>query len=197
MKNFLMALAQFQRECPSLNLDSVGGKSERSKYTYRYMSLGNIKGTIQPAMTAAGLVFYSLPTGENSLRAYLYHAESGEGVETEFTMRPERGGPQGVGSVLSYMRRYALVSMLDLVAETDDDGQAAMGKAPAGGKTQKPPQVALLPEGRMSDDLLKAGEWDGTIQGDTIRLKGKSGAFRAWRLGDKDLEYVRQAMAKK
>jgi hypothetical protein len=38
---------------------------------------------------------------------------------------------QGVGSALTYSRRYALCSVMNLVADEDDDGQAA--KAPSAG----------------------------------------------------------------
>jgi hypothetical protein len=36
--------------------------------------------------------------------------------------------PQGLGSAITYSRRYGLLLVLNLVGEEDDDGEAAMGR---------------------------------------------------------------------
>jgi hypothetical protein len=48
---------------------------------------------------------------------------------------PKDATPQQLGSAITYMRRYALCAMLGLVAEPDDDGNAA--SAPASGFVSK------------------------------------------------------------
>jgi hypothetical protein len=61
----------------------------------------------------------SSPTLETTLR----HVESGTEVESTMLLLTDRATPQGQGSGITYARRYALVSMLGLTSEYDDDGQ--------------------------------------------------------------------------
>lgn len=49
---------------------------------------------------------------------------SGEWVESVYPVRPTKDDPQGMGSGLTYARRYQLMTVLGLAPE-DDDGQAA------------------------------------------------------------------------
>lgn len=49
---------------------------------------------------------------------------SGEWIEGDFTMTATQNTPQGVGSCLTYARRYALCAMVGIAPE-DDDGETA------------------------------------------------------------------------
>ena len=53
---------------------------------------------------------------------------SGEWVEGRLIMKPVQNTPQGIGSCLTYARRYALSAMVGIAPE-DDDGNAATGKS--------------------------------------------------------------------
>jgi hypothetical protein len=52
---------------------------------------------------------------------------SGEWVQGRIVMKPVKDDPQGIGSCLTYARRYALSAMVGIAPE-DDDGNAATGK---------------------------------------------------------------------
>jgi hypothetical protein len=70
----------------------------------------------------------------------LHHVESGEETFQELGMLPARQDPQGIGSAITYGRRYLLMTMLGLVAD-DDDGNAASRTPPQimrAGQTQSP-----------------------------------------------------------
>lgn len=54
----------------------------------------------------------------------LLHA-SGQWIESAFSIKPDRDGPQQIGSVITYGRRYAIAAMLGITADEDDDGNAA------------------------------------------------------------------------
>lgn len=80
--------------------------------------------------------------------------ESGEWIRSEWPLIADKVTPQGMGSAQTYARRYALLGLLDLVAE-DDDGNQASGvskkaepKAPAPTKEKtgviNPKQRALM-----------------------------------------------------
>jgi hypothetical protein len=52
---------------------------------------------------------------------------SGEWIQGRLSMKPVKADPQGIGSCLTYARRYALSAMVGIAPE-DDDGNAATGK---------------------------------------------------------------------
>ena len=55
---------------------------------------------------------------------------SGEWIEESLTMTAGQNTPQGVGSAITYGRRYGLASMVGIAPE-DDDGNAASAPTPA------------------------------------------------------------------
>ena len=63
---------------------------------------------------------------QNALRTTLEHKESGEFISSVMAM-DATSGPQGNGSQISYFRRYNLLSLLNLEADDEDDGNAAQG----------------------------------------------------------------------
>ena len=52
---------------------------------------------------------------------------SGQRITGGLTMKPVKADPQGIGSTITYARRYALAAMVG-VAPDDDDGNAATGR---------------------------------------------------------------------
>lgn len=52
---------------------------------------------------------------------------SGQWIKGRLAGKPAKADPQGVGSCITYFRRYALQSMVGIAPE-DDDGNAASGK---------------------------------------------------------------------
>jgi|SRR6185437_6577529 len=56
---------------------------------------------------------------------------SGEWKEAETVLYLPKQDPQGQGSAITYMRRYAYLAALGLVTDEDDDGNAASPQAPA------------------------------------------------------------------
>jgi ERF superfamily len=89
-----------------------------------YASLSNILDSIKSPLAASGLTFVQFPDGENGLTTRLMH-ESGEWMEATYPMKPAKSDPQGLGSAITYQRRYSLGAILGLNIDTDDDGNAA------------------------------------------------------------------------
>ena len=69
-----------------------------------------------------------------SLTTILSHA-SGEWISQEMSVPVSKVDPQGAGSALTYMRRYALAAVVGVV-QADDDGNAASN--PTGKVANKP-----------------------------------------------------------
>jgi ERF superfamily len=77
------------------------------------------------------------------LKTVIYHVESGEQISSELLL-PQNTDPQKTGSAITYYRRYALCSLLGIVADEDDDGNATI--APKTNQcTSQNSQPSLLP----------------------------------------------------
>lgn len=109
----------------------VGKISKDAKNPFfknNYATLDNIIDEVRPILSEFGLNILQLPSGdgENIKISTLLMHESGEWLESEpLTMKPVKNDPQGLGSAITYARRYALQSFLSLNTGEDDDGNNA------------------------------------------------------------------------
>jgi len=99
----------------------------------RYADLASVWEACRAALTSNGLSVVQLPLDRHdgcaSLRTVLLHT-SGQYLATTVSARLVKDDAQGLGSALTYLRRYSLAAMVGVVADEDDDGNAA-SKAPA------------------------------------------------------------------
>ena len=115
------ALAKFQSEVsdPNRTKENVFLKS-------KYVTLDSLLQAVRPVLANNGLSFLQVPfTGADvvSVTTMLLH-ESGEWLESDpFTLPLMKKDPQGVGSVVTYARRYSLSSILGVAWDEDDDAQ--------------------------------------------------------------------------
>lgn len=65
-----------------------------------------------------------LGAGHIGLETRLIHAESGQWISSMAVIPLPKNDPQGMGSAITYARRYSLCAMLGIVTE-DDDGEGA------------------------------------------------------------------------
>lgn len=95
---------------------------------YRYLTLDKLHAQVLPRLGALGLVWLTFPTtvgGHPALRYVLRHVESGEEVEDTMPLLLSDQTSQGLGSAITYARRYCLSAVIGLIPEDDDDGAAA------------------------------------------------------------------------
>ena len=119
MKNIYKALANFQQEVPIIHKGTAG-------YGYSYADLTAIFTVINPLLKEHGLGFTQL-VNENSIKTVLFHIESGETLESttnliEGVKLAKMNDFQVLGSQITYIRRYALSSLLGLVTDKYIDG---------------------------------------------------------------------------
>lgn len=123
--------------------------SENPFFKSKYADLGEVWRVVQAAFGPQGLAIVQVPeTQENgavSLTTMLMHS-SGEWVSGTMPVRVVKDDPQGVGSGITYARRYALAAMCGVVAETDDDGEAAMGRNGRNSGSYNQPQAPAAPQ---------------------------------------------------
>jgi hypothetical protein len=68
---------------------------------------------------------------------------SGEWISETVTVRAQKDDPQGLGSALTYLRRYALAAVVGVTATEDDDGNAA--STPANARVSAPASRPYIP----------------------------------------------------
>lgn len=98
-------------------------------FSSKYATLAAVWEACRKALAAQKLgVVQSPGTDEHGLflETILGHA-SGEWISSKLYVTPVKDDPQGIGSAITYARRYALAAMVG-VAPEDDDGEAAMGR---------------------------------------------------------------------
>ncbi len=75
--------------------------------------------------------------GEAAIFTRLKHTPSGQYMQTTAPLSFKSGDPQAQGSAITYMKRYAYVAILDLLVDTDDDGNLANDLGPVADKKKE------------------------------------------------------------
>jgi hypothetical protein len=92
-----------------------------------YASLESvIDATKQALLDQDVVVLQGLSTDGQVLETRLQH-KSGEFIETDVKMLLSKNDMQGLGSAITYARRYALAAVMN-ISQADDDGNVASGK---------------------------------------------------------------------
>lgn len=130
----------------------------------KYADLGAIIETAKPVLPQHGLSYSQHPCGEGGrigVETILMHS-SGEWLSSRIEMDAvdERGksAAQVAGSIITYLRRYALAAALGIYADEDNDGNAPA--KPRATKTAEPSPPAQssaptkTPEKRARDHMF-------------------------------------------
>lgn len=125
----------------------------------KYADLSAVWDAAREPLTKNGLSVVQLPGFENgvvTLTTVLLH-ESGEWLSAPAGAPIAKADAQGVGSCISYLRRYALASVVGIVAE-DDDGNAATQGRQSKAPPKENPGVSEDGQIRLPG---KPEQWDG------------------------------------
>ena len=136
-----IALAKAQSENGTVHKDA-----KNPFFKSNYASLAQVWETVRPALTANGLSVVQLPSQDASgyyVESMLIHS-SGQWIKCRTYMKPVKDDPQGIGSLISYARRYALQSLV-MVCPDDDDGELAMGRSTSVPQARTLPPKVLSP----------------------------------------------------
>lgn len=127
--------------------ESVKKAASNPAFKSKYADLAHVVEGVIPALNNAGVGVLQFPAFDGefvSVTTTLLH-ESGSSVTATLALRPSKTDPQGVGSAITYGRRYSLLAMTGAAPE-DDDGNAASGprqEAPEAKRVEpKPPTLA-------------------------------------------------------
>ena len=140
------ALAKAQAQFPTIV------KNRKNYNKGEYADLTAILNAIKAPLLEHGIIVIQSPVTrylDNSVFVVdivttIAHGESGETYEGVLSM-PTKNDAQSIGSAITYGRRYALVSMLSLSADDDDDGEEATKPAQGNAPARQQPQRQAPP----------------------------------------------------
>jgi hypothetical protein len=116
-------------------------------YNSKYSDLASIWKCAREPLAQNGLAViqgtFITEDGKIILESKLTHL-SGEWISSFYPVEPIKKDPQGLGSALTYARRYSLQSLLGICADDDDDGNAA-SSAPRTQVASPPPVQVIKP----------------------------------------------------
>ena len=158
-------------ETPELNaaLAAAQGEFEPIKkekevktgsYSYSYAPLDLILEKCRPILSKHGLALTQLLESDGNgpaIRTELRHAAGGV-IGSSFPLPTMPQKAQELGSLLTYLRRYAIVALLGIAAEDDDDGaQATAGtvKSAAGGRKRATAERSQPPPSPPDETFYK------------------------------------------
>ena len=127
-------------------------------FSYEYAALPDILEVVRPSLAAQGLVLFQDATtteGRTTITTRLAHT-SGDWIEAGPLAVPHGSDAQGVGSAVTYGRRYQLLAILGLAADDDDGSQAAVSTWHE--RTQASPQQGQDAKGREGRSASTQGE---------------------------------------
>lgn len=157
------ALAEAQSEFPSISRDKevVVKTKTNGEYRFKYAPLDSIFSAVRPVLQKNGLAIAQPLTatedGRAAVRTVLMHSAGGI-LEGTLPIKTDGLDPQALGSLVTYVRRYALTSMLGIATEDDDDARSATAKRSAvanGNGNGKAPKPLVTEIEKLIADLHK------------------------------------------
>jgi hypothetical protein len=156
-----MAFTDLDKLAPALvglqaDLMPVAKTADNPFFKSSYAPLTEVMKSVQPLLAKHKLAVSQWVTyldgGQSALRTILIH-ESGQTIEDVQPLLLSKQDPQGQGSAITYARRYGVMAVLGIVADEDDDGNAAShprgasSNAPTNASSSKPAsekQIGLI-----------------------------------------------------
>jgi hypothetical protein len=138
ISEIIKALVKAQKKIHGIPKDS-----NNPHYKSKYASLESTIETLKDALNESDLAYCQVVSiGEEFpiLVTRLMHI-SGQWIEGSYPLNPVKDDPQGLGSALTYARRYSLQSIVGMYA-VDDDAELASGHSPI---SAMPQQVSSRP----------------------------------------------------
>jgi len=180
IKDLAIALAKVQAAIKPATKDATN-----PHFKSRYADLPAVWDACRKELSGNGLSVVQLPAdageGRVGLKSILLHS-SGQYIACEYSTRLQQDNAQGVGSALTYLRRYALAALVGIVADEDDDGNAASQPARNGGSSYEPRQAPQ--QQRPAQQAAPADAPVCEVHGTPMRVGKNGGHFCATKLAD-------------
>lgn len=129
-------------------------EAENPFFHSSYADLATVSKAVFPVLTKHGLSISQITEGEGSVTTILMHT-SGEWISGTLSLKPVKVDPQGIGSAITYARRYALSAICGLATEDDDDGNAGSEKPRVQAKAVAPTPSPEPEKPRLSIEQIQ------------------------------------------
>lgn len=122
MKHIAMALLGAQRQIKNASKDA-----KNPHFKNDYATLESVIDAVKDIANSCGILIVQ-GNGADELGSYVnttvIHAESGESITSKIYLSLDKNNMQGLGSAITYARRYSLAAMF-CITQADDDGNGA------------------------------------------------------------------------
>jgi hypothetical protein len=154
------AFIAFQSDMPSVPKDG-----NNPHFKSKYATLGAITEATRPHLAKHGLGFMQWMSNRDGVQLIVTRImhTSGQWMEDDgYILNPTKNDPQGMGSAVTYARRYTLGASLGIITEDDDDGNKAsepvkQAPKPAPVKTLEEPDW-FTENGELNENGIKAAQ---------------------------------------
>lgn len=143
----------------------------------KYADLASVWGACRDPLAKNDLAVVQQMTVENE-KSYLITTlihKSGQWFRSMSPLNPVKIDPQGLGSAITYMRRYALSAIVGVIQD-DDDAESSMNRS--GKFKYDPPKMQLTPVDRIVTEK-EADELQGLMDACSSDFKEKINDYLA------------------
>jgi hypothetical protein len=136
------ALAKAQGE-----IEGASKSSANPHFKSKYADLAACWDACRAPLSKNGLAVVQMPSHEEgvaTVTTLLTHS-SGQWMRSEVSVKPGKPDAQGLGSAITYLRRYALMAVVGIAPE-DDDGNAAVAQDQSGVRRPEPRPTTQQPD---------------------------------------------------
>lgn len=145
------ALANAQAKMQNAAFDSKSNFSKNGKNNYA--SLASVRDAAVPALTAHGIsVSQGVVRIDDDLFMRTTLRKGAEIIEEIVPMIVGKNDMHGVGSAMTYARRYGLGAICGIASDEDDDGDLAVANAP---KDQPPTKITAAQAGQIEAEIQR------------------------------------------
>ena len=143
------------------DVENASKNAKNPHFKSKYADLAELLNTVRPVFSSHGLAIVQMPSfvdGIASVETLISHS-SGEWISSICSAPVSKQDAQGVGSAITYLRRYSLAAMCG-IAQEDDDANSAVGHAPQPQAQTKPQAKPEISSERLAKaiEAIKAGK---------------------------------------
>ena len=141
-------------------MENAGKNSINPHFKSKYADLAEVINTVRPVLSKHGLSVMQFPSYSDGIvhvETVIAH-KSGEWMSEKCSAPAQKQDPQGVGSAISYLRRYSLAAVCNLAQEDDDANASSKAPKQATRSTapiSKPSPEPVPNEPKMTDQQRK------------------------------------------
>jgi hypothetical protein len=174
--NLIESLVKAQSEMTHAAFDQTN-----PHFKSKFASLKSVIDAIKPALNANGIFFMQVSHPlDHGVGIETIFCKADEKLSTGVVMVPvDKANAQGLGSALTYAKRYSLAMACGIAADVDDDGNGAAANPPPPNSTGRKPQsvvaTVIQEEGIVVDKKKRKEYVDGVVEAinkdDVVGLK--------------------------